>query len=241
MTLTDDEAVPRWLWRLANWGLLLAVAAVLALAGALALGAADPPRAGPMLWQDDFKRGTQRWTLTPPAGGTLAAAEGALVADFGEVEGPAQAVPSQALPSEVVPPQAVGLTAAPAGDFTLEVAGAAVAGETVAAYGLVYDWQDASHYSALFIDGNGYAEAYHQVGASRQTLFEWQQWPHILYGTDANRVRVDVRGAVVTLRINDELLASGPRAAAHGQLGLAARSSAPARVVFSWARLWASS
>jgi len=237
MTLTDDEAVPRWLWRLANWGLLLAVAAVLALAGALALGAADPPRAGPMLWQDDFKHGTQRWMLTPPAGGTLAAAEGALVADFDETMGP---VATEALPSQS-PPQAVGLTAAPAGDFTLEVAGAAVAGETVAAYGLVYDWQDASHYSALFIDGNGYAEAYHQVGASRQTLFEWQQWPHILYGTDANRVRVDVRGAVVTLRINDELLASGPRGAARGQLGLAARSSAAARVVFSWARLWASS
>jgi hypothetical protein len=228
MTMPDDQDVPRWLWRTAHWGLLLAVAAVLALAGALALGWADPPRAGPLVWQDDFKRGTQRWTLTAPAGGTLAAAEGALVAGFAGAGGPNT-------------PEAVGLTAAPAGDYTLEVAGSAVAGETVAAYGLVYDWQDAAHYSALFIDGNGYAEAYHQVGVNRQTLFEWQQWPHILFGTDANRVRVDVRGQAITLRINDEVLAAGPRAAARGQLGLAARSSAAARVVFSWARVWASS
>jgi hypothetical protein len=228
MTMPDDEDVPRWLWRSANWGVLLAVAAVLALAGALALGWADPPRAGPLLWQDDFKHGTQRWTLTPPAGGTLAAAEGALVADIIGADSPTA-------------PEAVGLTAAPVGDYTLEVAGAAVQGETAAAYGLVYDWQDQAHYSALFIDGNGYAEAYHQVGASRQTVFEWQQWPHILYGSEANRVRVDVRGQAITLRINDEVLANTTRAAARGQLGLTARSGAAARVVFSWARVWASS
>ena len=146
MTTPDPEDVPRWLWRSASWGLLLAVAAVVGLAGALALGWADPPRAGPLLWQDDFKSGTQRWTLTPPAGGTLAAAGGALLADFEQSAGGGA-------------PEAVGLAAAPAGDYTLEVAGAAVAGETLAAYGLVYDWQDAQHYSALFIDGNGYAEA----------------------------------------------------------------------------------
>jgi hypothetical protein len=228
MLTTDPLAVPRWLWRLASWGLAAAVLAVLGLAGALALGLADPPRAGPLLWQDDFKLGLQRWTLTPPAGGTLAPGAGALIATFGHTA-------TSGLP------QAVGLTAAPAGDYTLEVAGSAAAGEAVAAYGLVFDWQDDQHYSALFIDSNGYAEAYQQIGASRASLFEWQQWPHILYGTDANRVRVDVRGPALTLRINDEVLTTGRRAAARGQLGVAARSSAPARVIFSWARVWANS
>jgi hypothetical protein len=226
--MSHDEASPPWLWRLASRGLVVCVLAVLALAGALALGVADSPRAGPLLWQDDFKHGTQRWTLSPPTGGTLGAADGALVAAFAGSAG-AEA------------PSAFGLTAAPITDYTLEVAGSAVSGESVAAYGLVYDWQDDQHFSALFIDGNGYAEAYHQAGAYRQTLFEWQQWPHILYGTDANRVRVDVRAQAVTLRINDELLAAGARAAARGQLGLAARSNGPARVVFSWVRVWASS
>jgi hypothetical protein len=228
MTTPDPQAVPRWLWRIASWSLVAAVLAVLGLAGALALGWADPPRAGPLLWQDDFKQGTQRWTLAPPAGGTLAAGDGALIVTFGG-------------PASLGIPEAVGLTAAPTADYTLEVAGSAVAGETVAAYGLVFDWQDDQHYSALFLDGNGYAEAYHQAGAGRQTLFEWQQWPHILYGTDANRARVDVRGQAITLRINDEVLATGPRAAARGQLGMAARSSTAGRVVFSWVRVWASS
>jgi hypothetical protein len=229
MTLPEQGEVPGWLWRTATWGLSAALAAVLALAGALALGLADPPRAGPLLWQDDFKHGTARWSLAPPAGGSLAAADGVLMADFAS--------------ADAGTPVAVGLTAAPAGDYTLEVAGAAVTGETAAAYGLVFDWQDNQHYSALFMDGNGYAEAYHQVGDQRQTLFEWQQWPHILYGTDANRVRADLRGQTVTLRINDELLVSGPRASAGGplRLGLAARSRTAARVVFSWARVWANS
>jgi len=224
----EQSEVPVWLWRTATWGLVVALAAVAALAVALSRGLADPPRAGPLAWQDDFKQGTQRWQLMPPEGGTLAAKDGALLADFG-----AAAAESA--------PEAIGLTTEPTGDYTLEVAGAAVAGETVAAYGLIFDWQDSQHYSALFMDGNGYAEAYHQVGAQRLTLFAWQQWPHILYGTDANRVRVDVRGQELTLRINDELLTIGRRAAAGGQFGLAARSRQAAQVVFSWARLWTSS
>lgn len=228
MATGEQGDVPVWLWRTATWGLVAALAAVLALSGALALGLADPPRAGPLAWQDDFKQGAQRWSLSPPVGGTLEAAGGALVAGLPGAE-------------DSGAPQTMGLTPAPDGDYTLEVAGAAVTGETAAAYGLVFDWQDSQNYSAVFMDGNGYAEAYHQVGAQRQTLFEWQQWPHILYGTDANRVRVDVRGQALTLRINDELLATGPRAAARGQLGPAARSRAAARVVFSWVRLWISS
>ena len=232
--MSNDEAAPPWLWHLASRGLAVGALAVLALAGALALGVADAPRAGPLLWQDDFKHGTQRWTLAAPAGGTLGAADGALVAVFDQTS-------TFGGTSNPGAPEAVGLTAAPAADYTLEVAGSAVAGESVAAYGLVFDWQDDQHYSALFVDGNGYAEAYHQAGGQRQTLFEWQQWPHILSGTDANRVRVDARGHAITLRINDEVLVAGPRAAARGQLGLAARSGSAARVVFSWVRVWASS
>ena len=226
--MQEQGEVPAWLWRTATWVLIAALAAVLALAGGLALGWADPPRAGPLVWQDDFKQGTQRWSLAAPAGSVLTATKGALEADFAGAEAGSVAA-------------ALGLTPEPSGDYTLEIAGAAVAGETDAAYGLVFDWHDSQHYSALFMDGNGYAEAFHQVGAERQTLFEWQQWPHILYGTDANRVRVDVRGQALTLRINDELLAIGRRAAAGGQFGPAARSRRAARVVFSWARLWASS
>src|SRR6266852_2722162 len=98
--MSTEEAPPPWLWHLASRGLAVCALAVLVLAGALALGLADPPRAGPLLWQDDFKHGTRRWTLSPSAGGTLGAADGALVAAF-----------TGSLGSEA--PSAVGLTAAP--------------------------------------------------------------------------------------------------------------------------------
>ena len=226
--MSNQEEVPGWLWHAAQWGMVVAVLGVLALAGALALGVADSPRAGPLAWQDDFKHGTQRWTLLPPAGGTLGAATGALVAAFADS-------------SSTTGATALGLAPGPDKDYTLEVAGTAVSGETVAAYGLVFGWQDEQHYSALFINGNGYAEAYQQAGAQREQWFEWQQWPNILFGTSTNRVRVDVHGQAVTLRINDELLAAGRPTAAHGRLGVVARSGAAARVVFSWVRVWVSS
>ena len=219
--MTTDAPPPLWLWRLTTRGFVVCLLAVLALAAGLALGWADPPRAGPLLWQDDFKQGLARWQVLPPAGGTLAAQDGALLAEFGP--GPEA--------------WAAALTTGPAGDYTLEAAGTPLTGTP--AYGLVFGWQDAAHYNAVFINGDGYAEAYQQAGAQRQTLFQWQQWPQILYGTETNRVRVDVRGAVLTVRINDEVLAADLPAGSPGQVGVAARGTAPGQVVFSWVRLWA--
>jgi len=220
-TVTTHDRVAPWLWRLANWALLFSLAGMAALAAALALGAADPPRAGPLLWQDDFKRGLERWTL---AAGQMAAEHGALEATLAaEADG-----------------TALALTSAPAGSFTLEVAGAAVEGP--AAYGLVFGWQDDAHYSAVLVNGNGYAEAYTQAGPQRAAWLAWQQWPHILYGVESNRVRVDVRaegaGTAVTARVNDEVLATTTLAGSAGQVGVLARGPGPARVVFSWVRLW---
>ncbi|MCC7360188.1 MAG: hypothetical protein IT317_11960 [Anaerolineales bacterium] len=211
--------VPRWLWRLSGWSLALAAAAVAAGAAALVLGTADPPRAGPLLWQDDFKAGLARWELLSAPGGS-ADTSGA------------------ALAFTVAPGQtAYALTAGPTGDFTLEVAGAAGPGAGEAAYGLVFAWQDPAHYSAVLVSGNGYAEAYTQLGPTRETWFVFQQWPHILYGVESNRVRVDGRGATVTARVNDEVLAA-TSAAGGGRVGVLVSSPAAARVVFSWVRVW---
>jgi hypothetical protein len=221
----SEEVSPTWLWRLTTGAFLLVVAAVLGLAAALALGWADLPRAGPLLWQDDFKNGTSRWYLTPPAGGSLLPADGALVATFAPAPTSAEA-------------WALGLTPGPTGDFTMEAAETAVTGQADARYGILFGWQDADHYSALFINGDGYAEAFQQTGNQRMNWFEWQQWPNILFGTGTNRLRVDVRGQSLTLLINDEVLVSQVRPATRGQIGIAALSSSPARVVFSWVRLW---
>lgn len=220
--MSPTAGPPAWLWRAANWGLVLALGGVAALALVLALGAADPPRAGPLQWQDDFKDGLGRWTPDSGPGGSLAAAGGALQVELG-AGGAAWAV-----------------TPGPASDFTLEVAGASSTGS--AAYGLVFGWQDASHYSAVLVSGDGYAEAYTQAGAQRTAWLAWQQWPHILVGGEGNRVRVDVQagpaGTGVTARVNDEVLARTTLAGEAGQIGVFARGAEPARVVFSWVRVW---
>lgn len=224
---SPDAPVPLWLWRLARAGLAALLVGTAGLALALGLGLADPPRAGPLLWQDDFKGDTSRWAWSVSSGAALAPRAGALVADL---SGPEQMV--------------FAVTPAPAADYTLEVAGAQTEGAAGAAYGLVLNWHDDAHYTAVVVNGNGYAEAYQQAGTQRRALFPWQQWPHLLAGTDSNRVRVDVRGSRVSVRVNDERLCEF-EAAPGGQVGVIARGAprdglaAPARVVFSWVRVWA--
>lgn len=215
--------VPSWLWRASGWALIAALLAVAGGALALRLGAADPPRAGPLLWQDDFKAGLGRWTGPPVPAAQAEASGGALAFDL-----PAPAAGEPALAWAVTP--------GPGDTYTLEVAGAG-AGE--AAYGLVFGWHDPTHYHAVLVNANGYAEAYTQRGAERQVWFAFQQWPHILYGGESNRVRVDVRGASVTARINDEVLAAATLADTSGQVGVLVRSPVAGRVVFSWVRVWA--
>lgn len=195
---------------------------VAGLAGALSRGLADPPRAGPFRWQDDFKSESGRWEFLAPPGGSLDPNVGALLMEF------------SASDSEQV---ALALTARPEDDFTLEVAGAQISGEIGAEYGLVFAWQDAAHYSAVLINGNGYAEAYRREGEARHDWFKWQQWPNILVGTESNRMRLDVRGTRIVVRVNDEFLVE-TTTQVEGRMGLFARSADPARVVFSWARLW---
>jgi hypothetical protein len=221
--VSANRSVPAWLWRSANWSLALVLVGIAALASALALGAADLPRAGPLLWEDDFKAGLDRW-LWPAIGPQhISAAEGALRVELAGNDGLAWAI-------------APGIP----GSLTLEVAGASA--DNSAAYGLVFGWQDETHYSAVLVNGNGYTEAYTLVGDSRTTWWAWQQWPHILGGGESNRVRVDVRAAGagwdVVARINDEVLAKTTLAGGAGQVGVIARSPQPARVVFSWVKLW---
>lgn len=222
--MSSAPPIPRWLWRAATWGLGVALLGVAALATALFFGLADPPRAGPLLWKEDFKAALNRWQFVTTGGATLAALDGALVATF--------TAPDQL---------AFAVTEAPPGDFTLEVAAAQTAGESGSVrYGLVFDWRDEVSYSAVLVNGNGYAEAYRQAGVVRVEWFPFAQWPHLLYGAEANRVRVDVRGAAVSVRINDELLLEREATGrSTSKLGVLARSSGPGRAVFSWVNVWA--
>ncbi|MDW8327658.1 MAG: hypothetical protein RMK99_13935 [Anaerolineales bacterium] len=222
--MSSAPPVPRWLWRAVTWGLVATLFGVAALATALFFGLADPPRAGPLLWQEDFRAGLGRWRFVTTGDATLAARDGALTATF--------TAPDQL---------AFAVTEAPTGDFTLEVAAAQTSGESGSVrYGLVFDWQDEANYSAVLVNGNGYVEVYRQMGAVREDWFPFAQWPHLLYGAEANRVRVDVRGASLSVRINDELLLEREAAGrSASRLGVLARSIGPGRAVFSWVKVWA--
>jgi hypothetical protein len=229
--MDPQHPVPLWLWRFATWGFGVAVVGVIGLAWGLSRGWADPPRAGPLLWYENFQGDLTRWEFIASNGAALGPGEGALRARL--------TAPEQL---------AVGLTSGPAGDFTLEIAGTQTAGDIGAAYGLIFAWQDEAHYSAVLINGNGYAEAYRQAGAERTSWFAWQQWPNILLGTGSNRVRVDVGGGQMIARVNDEVLVEAETDAG-GRVGVLARSpsaslragSGPSRVVFSWVQMWAPS
>lgn len=222
-----EAAPPIWLWRLVYGGLLAATLGIAALAAGLALGWANPPRAGALRWEQDFKSGGGGWTFMAPAGGSLAPGAGALLGEFNGTGSEQWAV---ALAPEE-----------PAGDFTLEIAGATVGGSP--AFGLIFGWQNPAEYSTLLINAHGYAEAYRQTGAGRVVWFGWQQWPHILLGSENNRLRVDVRDETMTLRVNDEIVTTVIGPGTRGRVGVAATASAApgvaSQVIFSWARLWA--
>jgi hypothetical protein len=184
--------------------LLLSVAL---LAWALSQGIADPPRAGPLQWEEADPQRLALWEqITRPAVPlTPTVTNGVLVVG---------------LPAAAEALSVTLITATTTSDFTLEAALAQNATPIELAYGIVFHWHDAANYSAALINGNGYAEAYELRNGVKQSWFAWAQWPHILYGTDANRLRVDVRGTQVIIRVNDEVVTRAESTLIGGQLGV---------------------
>jgi len=121
-----------------------------------------------------------------------------------------------------------------AADYTFEAAGGQSAGSVGAAYGIVFGYQDEQNYTAVLINGNGYVEV---ISADGKEWLTWQQWPNILLGVEANRLRVEVSGGAGLIRINDEVLLRVPAAA--GKAGVIAHVlEAGQEVRFGWAKLW---
>lgn len=201
------------------WAILLGIAG---LALALRAGLADPKPLGKQLQVDEFTD-LSGWTWIADSGVTYEQVPGGLRINFpdsGKV--------------------ALALGAAPSLPFTLEVAGAQSSGPAGLAYGLVFGYESAADYTVVWLNNNGYAEALSLTDGSASEWFPWQQWPHILSGQEANRVRVDVEaGGIVTARINDEMLVRWVAfAVPDGRAGLAVRSQAPGTAIFSWLKVW---
>lgn len=92
----------------------------------------------------------------------------------------------------------------PIGDFTLEVQAAPLSGPDLNGYGVLYRAQDAAHYYAFAIAGDGYYAVLQVADDGETSLVEWQQFPHIQRGQQANRLRVTCRGPTCHFHINDE-------------------------------------
>jgi len=104
---------------------------------------------------------------------------------------------------------AVSLLGHPGGDFTLEVEAALLSGPDSGfnGYGLIYRAQNAANYYTLAVGSDGYYAVLRVVGDEETVLVDWQQFPHIRRGQEANRLRVACAGSACRFYINDEYAA----------------------------------
>jgi hypothetical protein len=128
-------------------------------------------------------------------------------------------------------------------DFTLEVEAAPLSGPDSGynGYGLIYRAQDDAHYYAFAVGSDGYYAVLRVDGDEETSLLDWQQFPHIHRGEQANRLRVACAGAICRFYINDEFAAAVEDATwKEGDVGLWVRSfgKEPVSVQFASVRVW---
>ncbi len=98
----------------------------------------------------------------------------------------------------------------PGDDFTLEVEAVPLSGPDSGfdGYGLVYRAQDAANYYAFAVGSDGYYAILQVMEDEETVLVDWQQFPHIRRGKQANRLRVSCAGPTCRFYINDEYAAT---------------------------------
>jgi hypothetical protein len=213
-TRNPKPEIQNGLWTVVRVGFVLLVVVIIGLVVAVANGVADPKPVGSLQWED-------KWQITASRDKWEIFGEGVKIGDGLEIE---------------VGEAEIGgaVTRNSKAEFSFEVAGGQSGGEIGAAYGIVFGYQSPRQYTAVLINGNGYVEV---ITAEGQELMAWQQWPNILLGYEANRIRVDAQNGAGVIRINDEVLLTVPVEA--GAVGVLARGSVTGQVVrFGWAKYW---
>jgi hypothetical protein len=99
---------------------------------------------------------------------------------------------------------AVTLLGWPSDDFTLEGEAAPLSGPEFNGYGLAYRAQDEARYYAFAVGSDGYYAVLRVAGGEETVLVEWQQFPHVRRGGQANRLRVTCAGPTCRFYVNDE-------------------------------------
>jgi hypothetical protein len=128
-------------------------------------------------------------------------------------------------------------------DFTLEVEAVPLSGPDSGfnGYGLLYRAQDDAHYYAFAVGGDGYYAVLQIDGDEETALVDWQQFPHVRRGTQANRLRATCVGATCRFYINDEYAATVEDATwLEGDVGVWVRSfeKEPVSVQFESVHVW---
>jgi hypothetical protein len=136
---------------------------------------------------------------------------------------------------------AVSLLEHPSGNFTFEAEAIPLFGPDLNGYGLIYRAQDAAHYYAFAIGSDGYYAVLRVEGDEEAALVDWQQFPHVRRGRQANRLRVTCAGPTCRFYVNDEYTAAVEDDTwLTGDVGLWARGFEDEGVVvqFTNARVW---
>ncbi len=126
-------------------------------------------------------------------------------------------------------------------DFTLEIEAAPLPGPGFNGYGLIYRAQDEARYYAFAVGSDGYYAILQVDGDEETPLVDWQQFPHVHRGVEANRLRVACAGPTCRFYVNDEYamtVEDGTWLA--GDVGLWGRSfgSEIVAVQFEGVRVW---
>ncbi len=137
----------------------------------------------------------------------------------------------------------VSLLDHPRGDFVWETEAVPLPGSVsdFNAYGLVYRAQDSANYYAFAAGSDGYYAVLRMAGGTETLLVEWQQFPHVRRGQQANRLRVNCTASSCHFYINDEYASTVEDDVwLAGDVGLWARGfgDQDTRVKFTGARLW---
>jgi hypothetical protein len=210
----NDAEISERLWNWARFGLLSLIVGIAGLAIAITLGIADPKPVGSLQWEQNWMTGSEDWLAFGNKDVTMGLGRLEIAVNAGEVGG------------SVTPNDAT--------EFSFEAAGWQAGGGAGANYGIVFGYKGDADYTSVTINNNSYVEV---VSADGKAWMPLQQWPNILLGSEANRIRVDVQGGQGLIRINDEVLMTVP--VSDGDIGVIVRGTAEGQTVrFGWAKYW---
>jgi hypothetical protein len=127
-------------------------------------------------------------------------------------------------------------------DFSLEIEATPLSGPDSGfnGYGLIYRAQDEARYYAFALGSDGYYTVLRVDGDEETSLVDWQQFPHVRRGQQANRLRVACEEETCRFYINDEYATTVKDATwPAGGVGLWVRGfNDSVEVRFEGARVW---